>query len=158
MRSLPFLLATLLLPSIAWAEPPATPPPAPAAPPEPPPAPFWTGPRVAASFVVGAGIGAIVAGAVYASRSDEAAAATEQHCLTSDPDQCDAEGYALRDKATVDGRVASTALGVGAAGVFLGLVLAWLDPEVHPSPTQPQVSIAPLLSGEQQGIVVLGRF
>lgn len=162
MRSLPFFLATFLLPSIAWAEPPTapapSPPPAPTAPPEPPPAPFWTGPRIAASFVVGAGLGALVAGGVYAARSDEANAATKQHCLTSDPDKCDAEGYALRAKATVDGRVATTALGVGAAGVFLGLVLAWVNPETHSQPAPAKVAIAPLLSGEQRGIVVLGRF
>ncbi|MDI1450400.1 hypothetical protein [Polyangium sp. 6x1] len=156
MRFLPVFLAALVLPSIAWAEDPPAPQPAP---PAPPPAPFWTGPRMAASIVMATGVGAIVAGAVYAARSDEANAATKPHCLTSDPDKCDAEGYALRDKSTVDGRVATTALGVGAAGVFLGLVLAWVNPEVHPSsPTPAKVSIAPLLGAEQRGIVVLGRF
>ncbi|MDC0741376.1 hypothetical protein [Polyangium mundeleinium] len=150
MRSLPFFLAALVLPSIAWAEPPAAPP--------PPPAPFWTGPRIAAALVMTTGASAIVAGAVYASRSDEANAATKQHCLTSDPDKCDAEGYALREKATTDGRVATTALGVGAAGVFLGLVLGWINPEAHPSPAPAKVTVVPVVSGAMQGLVVMGRF
>ncbi|TKD12473.1 hypothetical protein [Polyangium fumosum] len=150
MRSLPFFLAALVLPSIAWAEPPAAPP--------PPPAPFWTGPRVAAAIVMTTSVGAIVAGAVYAARSDEANAALKYHCLTSDPNQCDAEGYALRGKATTDGRVATTALGVGAAGVFLGLVLGWINPEAHPSPAPVKVTVAPVVGGTMQGIVVMGRF
>ncbi|HVK65904.1 MAG TPA: hypothetical protein VM694_15590 [Polyangium sp.] len=150
MRSLPFFLAALVLPSIAWAEPPAAPP--------PPPAPFWTGPRVAAAIVMSTSASAIVVGAVYAARSDEANAATKQHCLTSDFDKCDAEGYALREKATADGRVATTALGVGAAGIFLGLALAWINPEVHPSPAPVKVTVAPVVSGSVQGLVVIGQF
>jgi len=101
---------------------------------------------------------AIVVGAVYAARSDEANAATKQHCLTSDFDKCDAEGYALREKATADGRVATTALGVGAAGIFLGLALAWINPEVHPSPAPVKVTVAPVVSGSVQGLVVIGQF
>ncbi|MDI1435943.1 hypothetical protein [Polyangium sorediatum] len=150
MRSLPFFLAALVLPSIAWAEPPAAPP--------PPPAPFWTGPRVAAAIVMTTSVGAIVAGAVYAARSDEATAGLKYHCLTSDPNQCDAEGYALREKATTDGRVATTALGAGAVGVFLGLALAWINPEAHPSPAPVKVTVAPVVGGTMQGLVVLGRF
>jgi len=151
MRPLPLLLATLLLPSIARAEPTPTP---------PPPPPFWTGPRIAASFIIGAGIGGIVAGAVYASRSDAASAAEKQHCLTSDPDKCDPEGYRYRAKATADGLVATTSLGIGAAGVFLGLALAWINPEAHSgvAPAPVKVTVAPVVSGQVQGIVVLGRF
>jgi hypothetical protein len=150
MRLLPCLLAALLVPSVALAEP--------LPPPQPPPAPFWTGPRIAASILVGTGIGAIVAGVVYAARSDAANAATKAHCLTSDPDACDPEGYRLRRQSTADGQIATTALGVGAAGVFLGLVLAWVNPELHPRTTPAKVSVAPVLNGEQRGIVVIGRF
>ncbi|MRG95847.1 hypothetical protein [Polyangium spumosum] len=152
MRPLPIFLAALLLPAIASAEPP------PAAPSPPPSPPFWTGPRVAGSLVIGAGVGAIVAGAIYAARSDEATAALKQHCLTSDPDKCDAEGYRLREQATADGRTATTSLGVGAAGVFLGLALAWINPELHPAAAPVKVTVAPVVSAQTQGIVVVGRF
>jgi len=126
-------------------------------------APFWSGPRIAGAMFTGYGLIAIVLGSVYAARSDAASSQLPQHCLSSDIDQCDEIGYALRLRASSDGRLGVTALGFGAASVFAGLTLAWINPgQAAPSPSSPSrvtaLRFAPLALPGARGIAVAGSF
>lgn len=123
-----------------------------------PEVPFWSGPRIAGAIVLSTGISAIVIGAVYAGRSDAESRAMTSHCLTSDPDQCDPEGYAGRARADVAERVAGLSLGVGAAAVFVGFALGWINPETPPEKAKPAVAIAPLVGRGLGGFAILGSF
>jgi hypothetical protein len=130
------------------------------------PKPFFTGPRIAATMLATSGITAVFIGAVYASRSDDAFAASKTHCLVSDPDICKPEGYELRKQATQDGRVGTTALGVGTTAVFLSIALAWINPEFHDqkrgasgsSAMATKFRLAPVIGASRQGVVLSGVF
>ncbi len=130
------------------------------------PKPFFTGPRIAATMLATSGITAVFIGAVYASRSDDAFAESRNHCLVSDLDICKPEGYELRKQGTQNGRVGTTALGVGTTAVFLSIALAWVNPEFHAnrrsvsssSAVATKFRLAPVIGASQHGIVLSGVF
>jgi len=108
-------------------------------------------------MVVG-GVGTIVLGSVFAGRSDASSSQLPQHCVSSNPDKCDATGYTLREQATRDERSATISLGVGAGAVFAGLVLAWINPGGTPFGAKAKLDVAPMVGAEMKGVSVVGTF
>jgi hypothetical protein len=135
----------------------------PAAPktPPPPPVAYWNGQRIAAVSLGGAGIAGIVVGAIYGVRAGNAVDASQPHCKDLNPDPCDAQGVALRDRATTEAWVSNISIGLGAAAIVGGVVLFVTAPSGKPAaPARSgSLKIAPIVAGTRGGgLLLLGRF
>ncbi|UQA55565.1 hypothetical protein [Polyangium aurulentum] len=131
-------------------------PPSPAAPaPSAKDAPSGLGPRRTAGLIVaGVGLAGVVVGGVagaVALGQNRESIAIHEHCSTSA--ECD-EGRALRQKAFRTATVSTVGFAVGGAGLVAGVLLLAI-PKAKP---EPRTAIAPFVSGNGGGAVVLGQF
>jgi hypothetical protein len=124
-------------------------------------APYWNGQRVAAVSLGGAGIAGVVVGAVFGVRAGKDLEASRPHCKDLNPDPCDAEGVALRDRASTGAWVSDLGIGLGAAAIVGGVVLFATAPAGRPAaaPSKGGVEITPIVAGSRAGGFLLrGRF
>lgn len=106
----------------------------------------------------GVGVAGIVVGAVFGVRAANAMEESKPHCVDLNPDPCDRQGVALRDRANTAAWVSNIAIGAGAAAIGGGLVLFLTAPSSRPSnpDTALRLEILPAATASMQGLIVRG--
>ncbi len=133
--------------------------PAPPAKVPPPPPPFWNGRRTAGVALGGFGVASVVVGAIFGVRAGDAVDASQAHCIDWNPDPCDAEGVALRDRANQEAWVSNIGIGLGAAALVGGVISFVLGSTGSKNQTAHGIEVGPRVgAGGLEGLHARWRF
>jgi serine/threonine-protein kinase len=85
--------------------------------------PYWGTQRIVGVGLGAAGLTGVVLGTIFGVQTLTRAAQADEHCLQSDPSQCDQAGVNLRHSEKASGTASTVSFIIGGAAVAAGLVL-----------------------------------